>query len=715
MAVELRSNDEQLRDLAEGEPVLVDAATRQPSGIRLLRWLGSGGMSAVFLAERDPAVRSSLLSPITPRRVAVKIVKPSTEHELCRLNLRSVDITRREIAALDRVRRMNPPTPLIIGLFGSGSVLVRSFGDEPSELPWIVLELVEGGGAGATLTERVTRGSTGPMDPVRALRLVRGLVEGVGILHQFGVIHRDLKPDNVFVAGPIDDEVPKIADCGIARVEGLSGATISAATLGYAGPEQVLSARWPTERNPLVGPWTDVHALAATIWFILGGEPWYRSPTEWNTGVRRSLRTARHLHRALSHDEALLDAVDGALRRGAAHGLPEQAGVAAGAPSHRHLAPGLFGGGERRHATVADFAADLLPLLEDCEARWIERAADERVPVTAFRSTRVRGIAGSVGAPPAHVREVPAPANLPAGAMGPGDVVFLPGQWGFCRLGDKVFCFSQVEPSFFEVPVPAARRRLVAESRWVVRGPERGIALVGPGHVLLLPQTDFQALPLPRRPRGGEVGAIQAVIGDGRVFGVVTAETDDSNGGPELWTWAGTSWKGPTILPLGGDVLSIFSGSSGILAVGARNGKRARAFLLGHDRQSRVFTEVNDRAPLVVATAGAEGESWAAGAGGVLRFDAGGAVEEQVQGAGVPVAMALDRDGIPWLLRERTVARRVGGSSPLWWTLHERAAAEPPLVAIGFTAEGARVMDGRGGGLLIQPQDTAETMPAVAS
>ena len=65
MAVELRSNDEQLRDLAEGEPVLVDAATRQPSGIRLLRWLGSGGMSAVFLAERDPAVRSSLLSPIT--------------------------------------------------------------------------------------------------------------------------------------------------------------------------------------------------------------------------------------------------------------------------------------------------------------------------------------------------------------------------------------------------------------------------------------------------------------------------------------------------------------------------------------------------------------------------------------------------------------------------------------------------------------------------
>jgi serine/threonine protein kinase len=714
MAADLRSNDDNLRDLSDGQPLVVDAATGQATGIRLTRWLGAGGMSAVFMAERDPAVRCPLLSPITPRRLAVKIVKPSTEYELERLNLRSVDITRREIAALDLVRKMHPPTPHIIGLFGSGSVLVRSAGDDARELPWIALELVDAGAGGATLTDRVIKGQHGPIDPVRALRLARGIVEGVGIFHRFGVLHRDLKPDNVFVAGPVDDEVPKIADCGIARVEGVGGGTISAATLGYAGPEQVLSMQWPTQRNPLVGPWTDVHALAATLWFIFAGEQWCRSPTEWSSGVRRSLRTARHLHRGLLADGELLDALDQALRNGAAHALPDEARPPSGPGNQRPLPPGLFGHKERRHATVAAFAAELLPLLEQSAARWVERAGEERVPATQFRTTRVREIDG-MGAPPALVQEVAPPANLPAGAMGPGDVVFLPGQWGFCRLGDKVFCFSQTEPSFFEVPVPAPRRRLVAESRWLCRGPGKGIALVGPAHVLLLPESDFELLPLPRRPRGGEVGPIQAVIGDGRVFGVVTAETDDSNGGPELWLSAGRgAWKGPVILPLGGDVHAVVSGPAGIVAVGSRNGKRARAFLLGHDRQNRVFTDVNDNPPLVVAAAGAEGESWAAGAGGVVRLDGGGASAEPFQGAGPPVAMGLDHDGIPWLLRERTVTRRVGGGTPMWWALTERHAAAPPFVAIGFTSEGVRVVDARGGGLLIQPQDTAETIPVAS-
>lgn len=706
---ELHSSDEQLRDLADSQPVLVDAETRKPTGIRLLRWLGAGGMSAVFIAERDTAYSSTLLSPLTPRRIALKIVKPSTDHELSRLNLRSVDITRREIAALDRVRKLNPPTEFIISLFGSGSVQLSSFGEEPQELPWIALELVDGGGAGATLSDRVTKGPTA-VDPVRALRLVRGIVAGVGVFHRFGVLHRDLKPDNVFVAGPIDDETPKIADCGIARVEGIAGGTIGAATLGYAGPEQMLSMRSPTERNPLVGPWTDVHALAATIWFILAGEPWARAPTEWSSGTRRSLRTARRLHRGMREDEALLDAIDAALSRGAAPCLPEQARAAAAPVLNRPMVAALFNGAERRHASVAEFAAQLLPPLEKCANRWIDLAANERAPVTEFRSTRVRE--SGTGSPQADVREVSLPSNLPAAAMAPGDIVFLPGQWAFCRTGERVFCFSYSEPKFFEVPVPPAHRGLVRASKWMTRGPGSGIALVGPAHVLLLLRSDFTVLAPPRRPGGGEVGPIQAVLGDGRMFGVVTAETDDSNGGPELWVSAdGTSWKAPVILPLGGDVHALASGPAGVLAVGSRSGKRARAFLLGYDKQNRVFTDVNAHPPLTLAVCGPEGESWASGDGFLLRLDAAGAAEERVEGSGAPVAMGLDHDGIPWLVRERTVARRSGGSSPLWWVMHEREASAPPFAAIGFTVDGARVVDARGGGLIIEPRDTADTAP----
>src|SRR5262245_60797419 len=61
MRASLTSMDEELRDLAAGEPALVDARTGLPLGVRLSRWLGAGGMSAVFLAEREPLVVAPLL------------------------------------------------------------------------------------------------------------------------------------------------------------------------------------------------------------------------------------------------------------------------------------------------------------------------------------------------------------------------------------------------------------------------------------------------------------------------------------------------------------------------------------------------------------------------------------------------------------------------------------------------------------------------------
>ncbi|EYF08379.1 serine/threonine-protein kinase [Chondromyces apiculatus] len=728
MTQALRSDDENLRDLADGRPLLVDEGTGQPVGLRLTRWLGAGGMSAVLLAERaERAEETLLLGELAPAQVAVKVLKPGMDRQLSQFNMSGADIARREVEALSAVRALRPPTEFIVGFYGSGTLSIQAFGGKPQALPWIALEHVEGGVEGATLTDRVRRAQGEGVDPVRALRLVRGMLEGVAVFHRFGVLHRDLKPDNVFVAGPLDDETPKLGDCGIARVDGLSVATLSAGTPEYGGPEQMLSALWPSDRNPLVGPWTDVHALSATIWFLIAGEAWCRSRTAWDNGERRSLRTARLLHRGWLEERALLDAVDEILARGGSPRPPGPALEVEGASRYERKARQRFASIARedrpaRFASVEELGAELLPLLEACATRWRERAAAERRPATCFRTTHLLGGDGSEGGEGGEggqrlrarvrVKEISAPTSPgPAErvSLAPGSVSFQSGAHAFARSGDRLFFFAQSEGRMMEVPVPRELRAEVAASPWVVRGPRGGVVLVGPEHVLLLPQTSFVRGGMPGRP--GEVGPIQAAFSDGQTFGVVTAETDDSNGGPELWlSDDGHTYAGPTILPLGGDVQALAPGPLGMLVVGSRRGVRGRALVLGYDQQIQVVTAcVNDGPALRVAVAGVEGDYWAAGKGVVLRFDRGGAYEERLEAgaeaSGEPMALVLDLQGVPWLVTERAVLRRHGGSRATWCTCYARPEGAPRLVALGFTPGGARVVDAHGGGALLQPED----------
>ncbi|WP_437626952.1 protein kinase domain-containing protein [Sorangium sp. So ce1151] len=717
MTLVLRSSDPDLRDLARDRPALVDASTGAPSGLRLVRWIGAGGMSAVFLAERDPAVTSRHLSDIAPTLLAVKIVKPETEHGLARLGMRSTDIARREVEALVRVRNLRPPSEFVIGLYGSGSALIQAENDSALALPWIALEHVEGSSAGTTLAERIECAGEAGVDPVRAHRLARGMIEGVRVLHRLGVIHRDLKPNNVFVAGPVDVETPKIADCGIARVEGLRLVTVQAMTPGYGAPEQMLSAQRPNERNPLVGPWSDAHALAATIFFVIAGEDWCRSEPAWNAGERRSLRTSRRLHRGFLADEHLLDALDTALRAGASPKLPPGTWDREGADLYERRAQQLFGASmfgdaPARVATVDALAAAVLPALEAVAARWIERESKEQRPVTQFRRTRTVPSDEGVQA----TREVVPPSPLPGGralCLAPGEVVFQPGSFAFACSSGGLYCFSQREPQLFDVAVPEEVLPHLAETRWLARGPGGGVALVGPAHVLLFRGTDFALATLPRRASGGAVGPIVAVLGDGRAFGVVTAETEDGEGGPELWlSQDGARWSEPLLLPLGGEVNAVASGPLGFFVAGSFRGKRGRAMWLGYDGKAQVFAAgMNDKPPLEVAVAGAEGAGWAAGAGVVMRFDQSGAAVEASEGEGRPMAMGLDEGGVPWLVTEREVLRRHGAGVPLWKRYHAQAEGAPGLVAIGFHPAGVRVVDELGGGVVLRPADFATTRP----
>jgi hypothetical protein len=219
------------------------------------------------------------------------------------------------------------------------------------------------------------------------------------------------------------------------------------------------------------------------------------------------------------------------------------------------------------------------------------------------------------------------------------------------------------------------------------------------------------------RAGGGDVGEVQAVVGDGRVFGLVTAETDDSNGGAELWrSTDGTGWLAPTVLPLNGDVHAIADGPFGLLAVGSKGGKRGRALFVGFDGQTTLYTAgVSDKPALVAAVCGAARESWAAGAGVVLRFDRGAVASERVDATDVPAAMALDVVGVPWLVTERAVLRRhIEAGDGVWKAYVRRPEDRPAFVGIGFTPEGARVLDARGGVVEIEPVDVGDWRARVA-
>ncbi len=715
MAASLRTTDVELRDLAQGSPMLVEAVSGRATGARLIKCIGVGGMSTVFLAELDPQQRGDDLSPLSPRKIALKFLQISTQQEFRRYNLDPSEVFIRETVALSRMMERKPPTEFVVGFFGCGHADVEVGRGEVARLPWLAIEHVDGGSEGVTLTQRVVRARGEGVDPIRAARLLRGMIEGVRALHAEGILHRDLKPDNVLVAGPVDDETPKLADCGIARVDGLLG-TVAGMTPTYGGPEQQVSNHG--ERNPLVGPWTDVHALASLAWFVLGGEEWCRGHDDapWHQGQRRSLRAALRLHPAFLAAPQLLESIDAVLSRGASHRLPQEALDKPGADAYASVARTLYPSmlrGLPRYASVVDFAADLLPLLDERAASWAQSAAHSDRVATAVRPTQsVHMEATALAAPLCAVSELvahslppSAPHAVESEVIAPGGAVFQPDGKVLARFGERLVYF--VGDKAHKVAVPAEHRRTVAASRWLLRGPGGGFALVGEGHVLLVRGGSFSSMRLPARSTSDEVGPITAVVDDGRTFGVVTAETDDS-GGPELWTSAdGATWSEPLILPLGGDAHAVSNGPYGFLVVGSRRGTRARALFLGFDGQASVYTAgVNDRPPLRVALCGAAREAWGAGAGFVVAFERGAVRPEIVEQAGDPVAMGLDLVGVPWLVCERVVLRRhVESGDALWRAYYRRPEGSAPLIAVGFTPEGARILDARGGGATVVPRD----------
>ncbi len=201
----------------------------------IVRRLGMGGMGEVYEARHRRL----------PGRFAVKVLSAT-------VSAGSADFLRfqREAEIASSLRHPN-------------IVHVVDFNQMDGGAPYIVMELLEGKDLAAALEPRR------PMPPARVARIIEQVASALGAAHGHGVVHRDLKPQNLFLV-PVgeDQEFAKVLDFGISKVRTAATLTDGAALIGtpqYMAPEQAES------RADDVDGRTDQFALAAIAYEMLAG------------------------------------------------------------------------------------------------------------------------------------------------------------------------------------------------------------------------------------------------------------------------------------------------------------------------------------------------------------------------------------------------------------------------------------------------------------
>ncbi|MGW0612996.1 serine/threonine-protein kinase [Streptomyces sp. NPDC002788] len=206
---------------------------------RLEERLGRGGMGVVWRATDQ----------LLGRGVAVKELP-------CDETLPAADARRRRDRTLREARA--------VAQLSHPHIIVVHDVVEDDERLYIVMELIEGGSLADRLATR------GPVDAAEAARIGIALLGALRAAHASGVLHRDLKPDNVLLEAGTDRVV--LTDFGIAQVQGAPTLTENGSFVGspeYTAPERMSGVR--------TGPESDLWSLGALLCAALSGEsPFHR-------------------------------------------------------------------------------------------------------------------------------------------------------------------------------------------------------------------------------------------------------------------------------------------------------------------------------------------------------------------------------------------------------------------------------------------------------
>ena len=218
----------------------MDASTVVDDRYRIVRGIGAGTMGAVYEVEHLGF----------GRRLAMKVLHAqATQVESLRLRFE------REAYSVGRL-----DDPRIVE--------VTDVGELPDGRPYIIMGLVEG----ISLSTEMAKG---PMPVQRAVKIARAILEGLAHAHSRGVIHRDLKPDNVMLVA--QEPGVKLLDFGLARLMGPeNGAPLTHAgavfgTPRYMAPEQAMGEQ--AEKR------SDLYSVGILLHEMITGQPLFGAKT----------------------------------------------------------------------------------------------------------------------------------------------------------------------------------------------------------------------------------------------------------------------------------------------------------------------------------------------------------------------------------------------------------------------------------------------------